>query len=266
MGRYLWRKRMWERLQVTDFQGIISALGAHADLATRNASPLYIRVQHAIRAIVEEGLVGVDEALPAERDLAAALGVSRVTVRKAVAGLVEHGLLSQRRGAGTFVSPRVDQPLKKLTGFSQDIEARGMKAGVTWLDRSIGAADPEEAKALGCKPGYSIARLYRIRFADDKPMCLEHATLPQEFLANPTAVETSLYAVLQANGTRPIRAVQSLRAQLFNIEQARLLHVQTGTACLYMERRSFLPSGRAVEFVRSYYRGDAYNFVAELEV
>ena len=103
-------------------------------------------------------------------------------------------------------------------------------------------------------------------YKQSQPMCIEQATLPREVLPDPTIVEDSLYVELEKSGQRPVRALQRLRAQLLQFEQARLLHVEPGTPCLYIERRSFLGDGRPVEFVRSHYRGDAYDFVAELRL
>jgi len=97
-------------------------------------------------------------------------------------------------------------------------------------------------------------------------MCLEHATLPRAMLDDPSRVETSLYQILEHDGYRPVRALQRLRAQLFDEEHARLMGVPPGTACLYIERRSFLADGTPVELVRSHYRGDSYDFVAELQL
>ncbi len=251
---------------MTDMATVMRALRDGAGLTAESPTPLYRRLQHGIRRAVREGLIGEDHALPAERDLASALGVSRVTVRKAMAGLVEEGLLVQRQGAGTFVSHRLEQPLSRLTGFTEDIQARGLAAGVEWLDRSVGTATPEEALALDLSPGARVSRLYRIRTADGKPMCLEHATLPHRALPHPETVERSLYEVLGQTGLRPVRALQRLRAELFGVEQAHLLGVSPGSACLYIERRSYLKGGRAIEFVRSHYRGDAYDFVAELQI
>jgi GntR family transcriptional regulator len=77
-------------------------------------------------------------------------------------------------------------------------------------------------------------------------------------------VGLSLYEALDAAGHRPARALQRLRAVLFTAEQAGLLNVRPGDAGLLIERRGFLKDGRAVEFTQSYYRGDAYDFVAEL--
>lgn len=235
-------------------------------MAAGGGTPLYRRLAQAVRAAVGQGLIGVEEALPSERDLAQILGLSRVTVRNAVRALVAEGLLVQRHGAGTFVAGRVEQPLSRLTGFTEDMRARGWEPDVRWLARMLGRAVPEEALALGLSPGATVARLHRIRLADGKPMCLEQASLPADVLPDPGAVTQSLYALLDARGLRPVRALQRLRAELFDPEPARLLAVPAGSACLYIERRSYLADGRPVEFVRSYYRGDAYDFVAELQI
>ncbi len=240
--------------------------GLRHELGGTSPAPLYKQLIKGIRRAMDEGTLGIDDALPSERDLATSLGVSRITVRRAVRGLVEEGLLNQRQGAGTFVSSRVEQPLSELTGYTEDMAARGMAPGVEWLQRSIGTATPDEALVLELSPGAQVARLYRLRTADGRPMCLEYATLPVTYLPDPEKVENSLYSYLDTMGIRPVRALQTLRAELFGIEQARLLSVQPGSACLYIERRSFLADGSAIEFVCSHYRGDSYDFVAELQL
>lgn len=251
---------------MTDIANLIDRLKESAALGGKSPTPLYKRLEKAIRTAIQDEHVQVDDALPSERDLANMLGVSRVTVRKAVQALVEDGLLEQRRGAGTFVTTRLTQPLSRLTSFTEDITSRGLSATVRWLDRSTGVASPEEVLALDLSPGTRVARLFRVRNADGTAMCLEHATLPLEMLPDPQAVETSLYAALEARGLKPVRALQRIRARLFEPETAHLLDVPVGSECLYMERRSFLANGRPIEFVRSHYRGDVYDFVAELEL
>ncbi len=251
---------------MTAAEEIIRRVREEAGLEVDSATPLYRRLQIGLRKALEQGAINAEEALPPERQLAHELGVSRVTVRKAIRKLAEEGLLVQQRGAGTFVASRVEQPLSKLTGFTEDMSTRGLAPRVEWLDRSLGTAMPEEALALNLSPGAKVSRLYRLRLANDKPMCVEQATLPQDVLPDPTVVESSLYAVLEKLGRRPVRALQRLRAQLLDMEHARLLQVEPGTAYLHIERRSFLPDGRPVEFVRSHYRGDSYDFVAELRL
>ena len=95
-------------------------------------------------------------------------------------------------------------------------------------------------------------------------MALEYATVLASCLPSVDAVETSLYEALERTGNRPVRALQRLRAVLFTAEQAKLLKAQEKDAGLLVERVGFLKDGRAVEFSQSFYRGDIYDFVAEL--
>jgi GntR family transcriptional regulator len=119
--------------------------------------------------------------------------------------------------------------------------------------------------ALNLSPGAGVIRLRRLRFAGDKPLALEQTVVPQSVLANPRAIKLSLYDALDAIGCRPTRALQRLRAVALDADQAILLDLPPGSPALSIERRAFLDDGRVVEFTTSLYRGDAYDFVAELQ-
>ena len=226
--------------------------------------PLYRRLQDAMRRAIELSELRPQDALPPERELASDLSVSRITVRKALDGLVGEGLLTRKQGAGTFVSGRVEKQFAKLTSFSEDMAARGRTARSEWLLRASGAVSPDESLTLGLSPGTPVYRFHRIRFADDQPMALEYSTIPGFGLPGADAVEDSLYVALQTAGNRPTRALQRLRAVLIDGDRAELLGVEPGAPGLYIERRSFLDDGRVIEATESWYRGDAYDFVAEL--
>jgi len=226
--------------------------------------PLYQQLQRALREAIEKRVLGPDDALPAERQLATDLAISRITVRKAIDGLVEEGLLVRKQGAGNFVCARIEKNFAKLTSFSEDMRARGRTPRSVWLRRSEGTVTPEESLALRLSPGTPEYRFHRLRYADEAPMALEYATIVASALPSLESVDSSLYEALQAAGSRPNRALQRLRALLLNAEQAKLLHAREGDAGLLVERVGFLPDGRAIEFCQSFYRGDTYDFVAEL--
>ena len=228
------------------------------------SQPLYQQLQRAIREAIENHVLVPEDALPAERQIASDLAISRITVRKALDGLVEEGLLVRRQGSGNFVASRIEKNFAKLTSFSEDMRARGRVPRSEWLRRAEGAVTPEEALTLRLSPGAPVYRFHRLRYADAVPMCLEYATLAAFCLPSLAAVDDSLYIALEAAGNRPVRALQRLRALLLNAEQARLLHAREGDAGLLVERVGFLRDGRAVEFCQSYFRGDTYDFVAEL--
>lgn len=228
------------------------------------ALPLYQQLQRGLRQAIESKLLAPDDALPPERDLAEEFAVSRITVRKAIDGLVAEGLLTRKQGSGTFVAGRVEKNFSKLTSFTEDMIARGRVPTSTWLRKSQGTVTPEESLTLGLSPGTPVYRFHRLRFADGAPMALEYCTVPAFCLASIETVESSLYTALENAGYRPTRALQRLRAVLFTAEQAELLRAHERDAGLLVERRGFLPDGRAVEFSQSFYRGDTYDFVAEL--
>jgi GntR family transcriptional regulator len=247
---------------------VASLLGTMT-VAKYDPTPLYIRVQERIRASVAAGNLKPLEALPGERDIAGAFNVSRVTVRKAIAGLVEQGLLTQRQGSGTFVAAapqRLEQPLSRLTSFTEDMRLRGMEASVRWLTKTLTLASPDEAMRLSLSPSDQVCRLRRLRLANNVPMAIECAVVPVRYLPDPELVTTSLYDVLEARGALPVRALQRLRAANLSAEDAGLLEVATGSAALAIDRLSYLDSGAPVEFTQSHYRGDAYDFVAELNL
>ncbi|TCT39909.1 GntR family transcriptional regulator [Martelella mediterranea] len=229
--------------------------------------PLYIRLKNAIEEAVDAGRLAPGTALPAERELAMELGVSRVTVRRAIDALAQDGLLQRRHGSGTFVAQPVDkiqQPLKRLTSFTEDMESRGLSPRSRWIERSLVAASPEEIMKLGLSPGSQVARLKRIRLADDMPVAIETTSLPADVLPDPESVTGSLYERLAQSGVKPVRAVQRITAALVTEAQSTLMGVPVGAPALVMDSTAFNETGRAVEVTRAYYRSDVYDFISEL--
>ena len=227
-------------------------------------APMYARLERALQTAIARGDLAPGHALPGERELARLTSLSRVTVRKALAGLAAKGLLISRHGSGTFIAERIVKSTSRLTSFTDDLRARGLNPRSKLLERTVGEVTPEEAMALNLSPGARVVRLHRLRLADDAPLALERSTVPQAILPDAQRVTGSLYEALDKLGLRPRRALQHLRAVSCDAESARLLKVSRGAPGLLIERRAFLADGRAVEFTRSLYRGDAYDFVAEL--
>ncbi len=233
------------------------------------SAPLYASLKKLLRQAIEAGDLKEGDAIPAERDVAELLSISRVTVRKAFTELVMEGVLVQRRGSGTYVNGpgrRIEQPLSRLTSFTQDMQLRGIKTDADWLSRVSGLPTPEEALKLSISPSERVSRFHRLRRADGVPLAIENAVIPNKFLPEPERVEGSLYAALDARGLKPVRALQRLHAAALLAPDAKLLDLPTGSPALFIERISYLSDGRAVEYTRSCYRGDSYDFLAELTI
>ena len=236
------------------------------------SSPRYLQVARALEEAVECGEYLPGSALPAERELAVRLGVSRVTVRQAIAQLVERGLVVRRHGSGTFVAPRrqeerIQHPLSRLTSFTEDMQARGLKAGGRVLSFAAGHPSAQEAMTLGLSPGQRVYRVRRLRTANGEALAVEESILSAQRLGELHASDlqdVSLYAMLQSRGASPVRALRQLRAVNADEDLAGLLGVPLGSALLATERVAWDAAGRAVELARAHYRGDRYDFVMEL--
>jgi GntR family transcriptional regulator len=233
--------------------------------------PRYLQLGRHLAAVIRDGGIGPDGQLPPERDLAQLAGVSRVTVRKAMAELAQAGLVVRRRGAGSFArfidnsaAPRLEQSLSTLTSFTDYMRARGKTSTSRVLSRGLFAPTPDETMALGLAVGTLVARIERLRSADGTPMAIERSSLPPDILPQPESVETSLYAVLRRTDNAPTRAVQRISAINLGPDEAQLLNLSAGAAALRIDRTGYLRSGRPVEFTRGLYRSDIYDFVAEL--
>lgn len=247
----------------------LHAIFNRSETTQATSGPLYFKLRQQLADAIETGRLKHGDALPPERDLADLANVSRVTVRRAVDDLVRDGLLIRRHGSGTFVSrpvAKVEQSLSRLTSFTDDMARRGLKTRAEWLDRGLFHPSPDEMMTLGLQADALVARLGRLRIADDQPLAIERASVAAEFLPDPMRVTSSLYTELDRKQARPVRAVQRISACNMKDPDAALLGVPAGAAGLSIERISYLASGRVVEFTRSLYRGDAYDFVAELSL
>jgi GntR family transcriptional regulator len=230
-------------------------------------SSLFEAVGAALKREIASGRFSETDVLPGERELSEMLEVSRTTLRRAIAGLVDDGVLAHRHGAGTFIRrtpPHVEQPLSRLTSFTEDMHLRGLAATSRVFERGTYLPTPEEAMMLGIGPGESVYRLARLRLADGVPMAIDRAAVPLRFMQGAQPVKDSLYAALDDAGFRPVRALQRLRAVIIAPAEATLLEVAKGSAALDIQRIAYIADGRCVEFTRSFYRSDTFDFVAEL--
>lgn len=238
-------------------------------LSTHDAAPAYLQLAQGLRERIQSGRLRPGSALPAERELAARLGVSRVTLRQGLGLLETEGLLRRKRGSGTFVAESVhpSAQLGLLSSFSDEVRSRGGVPGARVLSFVRGRPTAPEALSLGLAPTEEVYRLRRLRTSDGEPLAIEESTLPAAVigpLGTADVTDASLYALLGERHLAPARAIRHLRAQNAAPEQARLLGVEVGAALLSTERVSWLASGRPIEYARASYRGDRYDFVMEL--
>ncbi|MDQ1155930.1 GntR family transcriptional regulator [Sphingomonas sp. SORGH_AS 950] len=230
------------------------------------ATPLYLQLAQSLRAHIDGGGIDPGSALPSERELSEMVGLSRVTVRKGIRQLIDEGVLVSRQGSGTFVARRIEASGAKLNSFTDDTRSRGQDPGVVWIYKSYALPTEEEAAAVGVAPNVRVARLGRVRLVGDEPLAIEHAVIPAIFMPDLDALGDSLYQALEAHGFRPTSGTQRVRASLATQTEAGILNVRHNSEVLRIERCTRIPDGRIVEFTRSVYRGDRYEFVTDLNV
>ncbi len=240
-------------------------------LVRRHPLPLYLQLKESLRTDILTRRLQPDQQLPSERELCGHFRVSRMTVRQALLDLARDGLIYSRAGKGNFVSePKIDQQLRTLTGFSQDVQSRGSRPASRVLQAKSEPASAEVAEALKVAPGATVLLLVRVRLADNLPLAVETVHLPAALcpglLKHHFATE-SLYAVLEHEyGYRLTRAEQTIEAGLAGPREVTLLEVKLRAPVLIMERLTFTDRNVLIEHVHSIYRGDRYKFSSVLGV
>lgn len=207
--------------------------------------------------------------IPAEPELIHQYEVSRIVVRQVLDRLVNEGMIYRQRGRGSFVAERrLEEGLTRIISFTEDMRQRGLTPRTRVLFSGLVSANEDIAEHLGIEAGEELARLERLRLANDEPMSIEvshmvHNNFPG--VLNDDYEQTPLRENLQRKfGVRITSARQVIRAVLATPEQAGLLKTPSRSALLLIERVSFSENNQPVEFLRLYYRGDRYSLYNEL--
>ncbi|MGX9294766.1 GntR family transcriptional regulator [Tsukamurella paurometabola] len=225
--------------------------------------PRYFRAKLELQRRI--GDLGHGDTLPAERRLAEDLGVSRTTLRKALAELSAEGVLRREHGSGTYVAPPKVVRVRQLTSLSEDFGVDGQAVRSDLLSCDHITADAETQTALELPRGARVYRVTRLRIVDDEPLAIEEAHLrgPLRGLAARLEEQSSLYRVLREQYGRCISAVEdTVETALASPSEAELLGVTAGHPLLMVHRLGRDADGLALEWTRSIYRGDRFKFVA----
>ena len=230
--------------------------------------PRHFRVYRLVAEQIAHGELPPGSQLPSERSLCDQLHVSRTTVRRALAALVEDGLVESAPGRGTFVTggPLIE-PANGLLSFSELGRRRGLAPSAQVLARRVRPATYDESERFRIAPGAELFELSRLRMLDGSPVALDDARVP--LARAPRLVEAdfstaSLFECFEEAGCAPVRADYSVEATAADDRAARLLEMVVGGPVLLAATTSFDREGRLVELAHTYYRGDRYRFQSSL--
>jgi len=235
----------------------------------RSSAPMYDQLRQLILdGITRDGLQPGDP-LPGEHRLCEQYGISRTVVRQALAQLEHEGAVERIKGKGTFVAhPRTSESLvHTLVGLFDEVERRGGHVHSDVLRHEIIEADAEVAAALEVDRGAPVVVLTRLRHVDGQAWSLSTTWMPLD-VGEPTLgvdlENSSLYALLAANGVIATHGIRSAEATVATHEQAAQLGVTAGAALLRLRSVSRDASDRPIEFFIAYHRGDRSRFEFQL--
>jgi GntR family transcriptional regulator len=230
--------------------------------------PLHRRIGAAIREQALSGqLVDENGRLKTEAELVEHFGVSRVTIRNALAPLVAEGLFERTPRRGTFLkSNRSEQWVGRLLGFQEFIAEAGYTPGAKILRQGMTKSLPASVReALDQRVAWE---LHRVRYADDVPMAIEHAYYPAEIgldLEQRDLKSIAIYRVIEEElGIAITGASQTMSAKLSDAEEDEELGLEATRALVLMERITKGPEGATLEYLQAVYRPDFFQFSIDL--
>src|SRR6266581_1908261 len=235
----------------------------------RSVVPLYYQIQQRLSEQICSGELKPGELMPSEQEIAARLGVSRMTARQALKSLCSRGLAFSQRGKGTFVSRmKLEENFRQLLSFSEEMKDRGSRPRSKVLAFKRMLPDEDVAEALHLNPSEEVIFLRRVRIADSAPLCIEATHLPARIC--PDCLKTfepsgSLYqALTELYGLQVQMADEVAEASVATAAEAKLLRVRGKSPVFRFTRTAYLHNGEPVEFVKSTYRGDRCKVVNRL--
>jgi GntR family transcriptional regulator len=230
--------------------------------------PLYAQVRQLLIDDLRDGDIQPGARLPSERELCERLGVSRVTIRRALSELVAEGVLESSAGRGWFASHgRISEPPNELLSFSNMASVRGVSTRARTLLQTVRPATLDEAEELAIAPGADLFEIERVRLLDEVAVALDRSRVPLALapaLATADLDTGSLFAVLADAGIKPSFAACSVEAIPADERVSELLGLAVGGPVLVVSQRMLDQNDRPVELGRIVYRGDRYRFQATL--
>ncbi|MCD4685538.1 MAG: GntR family transcriptional regulator [Anaerolineae bacterium] len=228
--------------------------------------PMYQQIQQQLEDLINAGMWRLKEPLPSETALAEKLQISVMTVRQAMAQLVNKGLIYREKGRGTFVMPQpLDHHLQRLESFSEDMQARNMRPASETLVFEYVPVPDLIAPRLDLAPGTEVLHLKRLRLVDTRPVAVHDAYVNRTGITRDELEQRgSLYQVLEQLGVEMLEGDETLEAVTADPPLAGLLETRPGAPILKATRLTWDRSHTPLEHVVALYRADFYRYTVRL--
>ncbi len=222
--------------------------------------PKHAQLRETLRKQIET--LPPDQLIPSEHELCAQYGVSRITVRKALADLIHEGLLYTVQGKGTFVAARKFRIewAQEMAGFHADMARRGLQVKVRVLEQAVVPAERHVAEELNLQIGDPVVKVVRLRFADEQPFDIATNYTPWVVfpgLEKEDLARGSIYALIRTKYNVQIdHGVRLVEAIACSPDDAHLLNVKAGAPLLLVHNTMYDANARPVEYSLIKRRGD----------
>lgn len=222
-----------------------------------------------VKAHIKETIVkgGFDDGrIPSENELAASLGVSRTTVREALARLEHEGTVYRRQGSGTFVNEsglQIKSRLEEIWSYEAVLRDHGYTPSVRVLSVTTGTAEKSVAEDLAIDADETILTITKLFLEDDKPVVLTINRIPTRYVLDEVTIEDNepLYEFIEAHCGRSFAYFLSEIVPVrLSKQQADQLEVAKGTPAICFEETGFDQDNAPVVRATSYFRDDLLRF------
>jgi GntR family transcriptional regulator len=221
--------------------------------------PLYRQLVDVFVRKIDSGELRPGDRLPSEREMAESMKVSRITARQALDTLEQLGLVYREQGRGTFAAePRLHH-VEGFSSFSEYVIKRGRQPSSRIIKQELIDADQSLQNLLKLQPDEQVLHLVRIRLADDTPLALQSACLPQHIcpgLENGNLASRSLFEMLREEfAVYPTWTEPEICAGAASETEAELLELEPGAPVLVVSALTYTETFEIIEQVRTVYRG-----------
>lgn len=225
-------------------------------------TPRYKQIEADLLAQIAGGQYQKGSCIPPEQALARQYGVSRVTMRKALEGLVAQGLLVRTPGAGTFVAqlPQAGK-LPGVVSFADEMRAQGLTPRTAVTEFRLQPADEDTARCLGIQPGAPIYFFRRSQYADEVLFMLETSRMSAEAYPGVSlqALQSGKYRYFEQElGHKVAYSRHAVTPILADAETAAAFGIPPGTPVLRDETISYLDDGRILDVTVQVYNSPHY--------
>jgi GntR family transcriptional regulator len=227
--------------------------------------PLYQQLYEIFRERILDGSLRSNERLPAEQDLTQELGISRITVKRALNELAVAGLVRRQRGIGTVVTFNAKAPIIKgsFDNMIEGLTRIGLSTEVRLLDCSRTHPSPAVLSSLELEPQAEVQRVVRLRFLEGEPLSYLISHIPEAVADRYDESElatSSLIDLLERAGHSPVEAEQTITAVTAPSAVAANLLVATGSPLLQIHRIMRDRTGMPVQDIVAHYRPDRFQY------